>query len=60
MVIELYAQVSLTRDFPEYNLKQGDIATVIDTVPHPQGGEDGYILEVFTVCQIQRVRYYPG
>ena len=46
-MIELYQRVSLTRDFPEYNLKKGDLATLIDTVPHPDGGEEGYILEVF-------------
>lgn len=46
-MIELYTRVALRRDFPEYSLKRGDIATFIDTVPHPTGGEAGYILEVF-------------
>ena len=46
-MIELYTQISLKQDFPKYNLKKGDIATFIDTVPHPQGGEEGYVLEVF-------------
>lgn len=46
-MIELYQQVSLAQDFPEYQLKKGDIATFIDTVPHPTGGEEGYILEIF-------------
>ncbi len=46
-MIELYTRISLNRDFPEYNLKRGDIATFIDTVPNPEGGEEGYILEVF-------------
>jgi hypothetical protein len=46
-MLELYQRVSLNRDFPEYNLKKGDIATLVDTVPHPTGGEDGYVLEVF-------------
>lgn len=45
--IPLYSRVSLNRDFPEYNLKRGDIATFIDTVPDPEGIEEGYILEVF-------------
>ena len=45
--ISLYSRVSLNRDFPEYNLRRGDIATFIDTVPDPDGIEDGYILEVF-------------
>ena len=47
--IPLYSQISLNRDFPEYNLKQGDIATFIDTVPGPDGIKEGYILEVFNV-----------
>jgi len=46
-MIKLYQQISLTQDFPEYQLKKGDIATFIDTVPHPTGGEEGYILEIF-------------
>lgn len=45
--IPLYSRISLNRDFLEYNLKQGDIATFIDTVPDPEGIEEGYILEVF-------------
>ncbi|MGD1951801.1 MAG: DUF4926 domain-containing protein [Leptolyngbyaceae cyanobacterium] len=45
--INLYDRISLNRDFPEYNLKQGDIATFIDIVPDPEGIEGGYILEVF-------------
>ncbi|MBW4654693.1 MAG: DUF4926 domain-containing protein [Kaiparowitsia implicata GSE-PSE-MK54-09C] len=45
--IPLYSRVSMNQDFPEYNLRQGDIATFIDTVPDPEDGEEGYILEVF-------------
>jgi len=44
--IPLYSRVSLNRDFPEYNLRQGDIATFMDTVPDPDHGEAGCILEV--------------
>jgi hypothetical protein len=47
MAIELYQEVTLTRDLPEYELKSGDLATVVDFVPHPSGGEDGCVLEVF-------------
>lgn len=46
-MIELYQRVSLNQNFPEYHLKKGDIATLIDTVPHPTGGEEGYVLEIF-------------
>lgn len=45
--IDLYQYVALSRDVPEYNLKQGDVAMLIDYITHPSGGEDGYVLEVF-------------
>ncbi|MBD2653972.1 MULTISPECIES: DUF4926 domain-containing protein [Synechocystis] len=47
MNLELYQRVVLTVDQPQYNLKKGDIATLVDMVPHPAGRENGYILEVF-------------
>ncbi|MFN8449515.1 MAG: DUF4926 domain-containing protein [Anaerolineae bacterium] len=47
MKIELYEQVSLRHDLPEYGLKQGDVATLVEYVPHPHDGEEGCILEVF-------------
>jgi hypothetical protein len=39
--------VTLARDVPEYNLKQGDSAILVDIVAHPKGGEEGYVLELF-------------
>ncbi len=47
MDLELYQEVTLTQNFPEHNLCQGDVATLIDCVPHPNNGEGGAILEVF-------------
>lgn len=47
MTFELYQYVALRRDLPEHQLKRGDVAMLIDTVPHPEGDEDGYILEAF-------------
>lgn len=47
MEMELYQEVALTRDFPEDGLKAGDVAMLIDLVPHPNNGEDGCVLEVF-------------
>ncbi|MFM6060855.1 MAG: DUF4926 domain-containing protein [Microcystis sp.] len=44
---KLYQEVSLNCDFPEYNLKKGDVGTLVDIVPHPTGGEEGYVLEIF-------------
>jgi hypothetical protein len=46
-MLELYQRVVLSRNLPDHNLKKGDVVTLIDHVPHPSGGEDGYILEVF-------------
>lgn len=47
MTLELYQEVALTRDLPEYQLRAGDIATLVDFVSHPNGGEEGCLLEVF-------------
>ena len=47
MAVELYQRVSLNRDFPDENLQRGDVAYLLDFVPHPQGGEVGCVLEVF-------------
>jgi hypothetical protein len=49
LTIDLYSRIFLNRDFPEYHLQKGDIATFIDTVPDPEGIEEGYILEIFNV-----------
>ena len=46
-MLPLYQEVALSRDVEEHNLRKGDVATLIDHVPHPEGGEDGCILEVF-------------
>lgn len=47
MTVQLYQEVSLTCDLPEHGLKAGDIATLVDFVPHPSNGEEGCVLEVF-------------
>ena len=47
MNVELYQEISLTGNFPGHRLQQGDIATLVDFVPHPMGGETGCVLEVF-------------
>lgn len=47
MKLALYQRVSLRRDVLEHGLKKGDVAMLVDYVPHPAGGEDGCVLEVF-------------
>jgi hypothetical protein len=45
--LELYQEIALNRGFPENNLYRGDIATLIDYVPHPTESEEGAVLEIF-------------
>ncbi|MEM7759913.1 MAG: DUF4926 domain-containing protein [Cyanobacteria bacterium P01_A01_bin.40] len=47
MVLELYSEVALTQNIADRNLKIGDVATLVDFVPHSQGGEEGCVLEIF-------------
>lgn len=47
MRFPLYQRVALVRDIDEHRLKKGDVAVMIDLVPHPSGGEEGVVLEVF-------------
>jgi Domain of unknown function (DUF4926) len=47
MKFELYKKVALAVDLPAYNLKKGDIATVVDYLVAEDTGEAGYALEVF-------------
>jgi len=41
MSLPLYQRVALRRDLPEHNLRRGDVATLLDFVPHPESGEQG-------------------
>ncbi|MGB3668656.1 MAG: DUF4926 domain-containing protein [Phormidesmis sp.] len=57
MKLALYQEIALNRDFLDYNLRRGDMATLIDYVPHPEQGEEGAVLEVFnalgdTLCVV--------
>ncbi len=41
-----FQQVILCRDCPDQKLSIGDEATLLDFIPHPEGGEEGCILEI--------------
>ena len=47
-MFDLYQCISLNCDFPEYHLKKGDVATLINYVSHPGNGEQGSVLEIFS------------
>ncbi len=46
MTYKLFEEVVLLEDIPEKGLKKGDVATIVEHHPVPDG-EDGYSLEVF-------------
>jgi hypothetical protein len=46
-MIPLYEQVALARDIDQQGLLRGDVATLVDRVPHPHQGEAGAVLEIF-------------
>jgi len=46
MKYQLYEDVVLLSDLPGKGLRRGDVATVVEHHPRPDG-EDGYSLEVF-------------
>ncbi|MBD2497500.1 DUF4926 domain-containing protein [Nostoc sp. FACHB-280] len=48
----LFSQVALAQDLPEYNLKRGNVATIVEHYPMPEGEEDGYSLEGFDLPHI--------
>ena len=39
-------RVALACDLDDHGLKRGDVATIVDKVPHPTGGPEGLVLEV--------------
>jgi len=43
----LFSQVVLAEDLPEYHLKRGDVATIVEHYPMTNEEEDGYSLEGF-------------
>ncbi len=49
VTISLYQRVALTRDMPEHNLLQGDVAVVVEHLPATKNSreKEGYALEVF-------------
>jgi hypothetical protein len=47
MQFEMFTQVVLKEDIPKYNLKQGDVATIVEHYPRANREEDGYSLEGF-------------
>lgn len=49
MRLEILTKVVLKEDIPEYDLKKGDIGTIVEYYPRSNGEEDGYSLEGFDI-----------
>ena len=47
MTLQLYDRVALRTPFPQYRLRAGDVATLVDFVEHPSSGPRGCVLELF-------------
>ena len=45
MKFPLFSQVQLTKDIPQFNLKQGSIGTIVEYYPMSENLEDGYSIE---------------
>lgn len=46
MKFELFTRVALREDYPQHELRRGDVATIVEYHSVPDD-EDGYSLEVF-------------
>ncbi|HEX4128427.1 MAG TPA: hypothetical protein VHZ24_00180 [Pirellulales bacterium] len=44
---QMFERVALARDLPAHGLKRGDVAVLVDRVPHPAGSTEGAVIEVF-------------
>ena len=47
MTLRLCDRVALRMPFPQYGLRAGDVATLLDFVEHPSSGPRGCVLELF-------------
>jgi hypothetical protein len=47
MKFTLYQEIVLLQDIPDAGLRAGDVATLVEMIPHPDQGETGAILEIF-------------
>ncbi|AQG78107.1 hypothetical protein AWR27_01310 [Spirosoma montaniterrae] len=57
MKFKLFSRAVLTKDFPEYGLKKGDMGVIVEYVAR-SSAEDGYIIEIFD-AQGQTVDVVP-
>lgn len=49
MKYELFSRAALATDLPDYELKSGDLVTIVECLPANGQHGDGYVVEVFDV-----------
>lgn len=49
MEFELFTQAALAEDLTEFQLRKGDLVTIVDHLPANAQHEEGYVVEVFDV-----------
>ncbi len=52
VIYPLFLKVVLAENIPSLNLKRGDLATIVEHYPMPDGEEDGYSLEGLDVAEV--------
>ena len=45
---KLYQRVALRKNWPAAGLRRGDVATLVEFVPHPSGEGEGCVVEIFS------------
>lgn len=62
MQFELFSQAALAEDLLDYQLRKGDLVTVVEYLPANEQHEEGYIVEVFDVLgnTLQVLSVYPS
>lgn len=49
MQFELFAQAALSEDLSNYQLRKGDLVTIVEYLPANENHKEGYVVEVFDV-----------
>ncbi|TWT44165.1 hypothetical protein RAS1_05730 [Phycisphaerae bacterium RAS1] len=55
MSLDLYSRVALRRDIPEHSLRRGDVATLIEFVPHPTNGVSFLLTGIYPPSSVARM-----
>lgn len=49
MQFELFTQAALAEDLPDFQLRKGDLVTIVEYLPANAQHKEGYVVEIFDV-----------